>query len=154
MARYTWAKVVGTRNAKHSRSPGVHFDVPPLVIVPSRFPNSIGAARAAFTGAKYATGFAGRMGVLPSSVSPTAEIVTDGANVVVVVAPTIVVVVDEVVVVAPGSVVVGESSGANVGTEEVVGPGPITFAAPIAAAPPTSTTTAPEAMKRRSDQPD
>lgn len=63
------------------------------------------AARAAFTGAKYAEGLAGICGVLPRSVSPTAErvkLVIAGS--VVVVGASVEVVVDVVVVLAVGRV--------------------------------------------------
>jgi hypothetical protein len=83
-----------------------------------------------------------------------------GATVVVVVPPTTVDVVEDdevvdVVVVAPGSVVVVDvaASGENVGTVDVVGPDCMTFAAPIAATPPTSTTAPPQATNRRIDDP-
>ena len=49
----------------------------------------MGAASAARTGSKYVAGSLGNWGVLPSSVSPTAEIVTLG--IVVVVGATLVV---------------------------------------------------------------
>ena len=90
----------------------------------------MGAAKAAFNGSKYAYGLAGRLGVLPNSESPAAEMVTVGATVVVVVSPTMVdVVVVEVatvvdVVVAPGTVVeVEEVKDENVGTVDVGDPG-------------------------------
>jgi hypothetical protein len=85
--------------------------------------------------------------------------VTVWGAVVVVVPPTIVDVVDVgdvdvVVVVAPGSVVVVvDVNRENVGTVDVGDPGETTFAAPIAATLPTSTTAPPHAMNRRTGEP-
>src|SRR5271154_3477763 len=81
--RYTWANDVGTRNAKQCCDLGVHLESSEFVTVPSRLPKRIGAAIAVLMVEKYWTGFAGRVGVVPSSTSPTAPIVTVRGTVVV-----------------------------------------------------------------------
>jgi hypothetical protein len=59
--------------------PDPHFELVAVVSVPSRLANVIGASSESAMSERYLPGWAGRSGVLPSMVSPTAVIVTPSA---------------------------------------------------------------------------